>query len=210
MPLLTDRTHLEAHTIETSLVGATPPRNRQSGTKPSMPRRNLLAASLALSLNACSNREASTLSIVVPTDLYLQNVLAGAFTLSQLGGKAILLELWATNCAICVAEMPLMAALSDRHQASGLRVVALAMPYDRPDLVLHFAKERRLPFPLAIDPAGHLLKELSKQAAQLGAPGIEGTPTRLLLKPSGRVTYREQGTLHAEGKTLDSKITQLL
>jgi peroxiredoxin len=210
MPLLTDRIHFKDRSIETSLVAATPARNRQLGTKPSMPRRSLLAASLVLSLTACSKREASASSIVVPTDLYLQNILAGAFTLSQLGGKAILLELWATNCAICVAEMPLMAALSDRYQTRGLRMIALAMPYDRPDLVLHFAKERRLPFPLAIDPAGHLIKEISKQSVQLGEPGIEGTPTRFLLKPSGRVAYREQGALHAEGKTLDIKIAQLL
>jgi thiol-disulfide isomerase/thioredoxin len=210
MPLLTDHTSLGARPIETSLVGAALARNQQLVTKPSMPRRHLMAASLVLALNACGKHQASPSSIVVPTDLYLQNVLAGAFTLSQLGGKAILLELWATTCAICVAEMPWISALSDRYQARGLRVIALAMPYDRPDLVLHFAKERRLPFPLAIDPAGHLLKDISKQAAPLGEPGIEGTPTRLLLKPSGRVVYREQGALHAEGKTLDAKIAELL
>jgi peroxiredoxin len=149
-------------------------------------------------------------AIVVPNDLYLQNVMAGAFTLWQLGGKAVLLELWATTCAICVAEMPRIAALSERHQAKGLRTVALSMPYDRPDLVLNFAKEHRLPFPVAIDPAGHLVKAFTRQAAEHREPSLEGTPTRLLLKPSGQLIYREQGALHLDGKTLENQIIRLL
>jgi thiol-disulfide isomerase/thioredoxin len=179
-------------------------------------RRQHLLTGLALALSACSKEHDSpgnavkASSIVVPTDLYLQNVLAGAFTLSQLGGKAILLELWATTCAVCVAEMPLIAALSERFEAKGLRVLALAMPYDRPDFVLHFAKERRLPFPIAIDPAGHLLKSITSQAARFGEPSVEGTPTRFLLKTSGQIMYREQGALAAEGKTLEAKLSTLL
>jgi thiol-disulfide isomerase/thioredoxin len=179
-------------------------------------RRRILAGGLALALNGCTRVPGSPSSgslasaVVVPTDLYLQNVLAGAFTLAQLGGKAILLELWATTCAICVAEMPLIAALSEKYEPNGLRTIALAMPYDRPDLVLHFAKERRLPFPIAIDPSGHLLKAILKQAAQYGEPTVQGTPTRLLLGPSGKVMYREQGALIEDGKILANKIASLL
>jgi peroxiredoxin len=184
-----------------------------TSTASPLQRRQVLTTALALACSACTRTpeaEAKSSKIVVPRDLYLQNVLAGAFTLSQLGGKAILLELWATSCAICVAEMPLIASLSERFEASGLRVLALAMPYDRPDLVLHFAKEKRLPFIIAIDPAGHLIKAISAQAVRFGEPVLEGTPTRMLLKPSGQIVYREQGALHDEGKTLAKKITALL
>ncbi len=185
-------------------------------TRSSSSRRQFLGAGLAVSLSACtkdtttqsSERQAS--AIVVPTDLYLQNVLAGAFTLNQLGGQAILLELWATTCAICVAEMPMISALSERYQAKGLRIVALSMPYDRPDLVLHYAQDRRLPFPVAVDPAGHMLKAITRQAAQYGEPKIEGTPTRLLLNYSGQLVYREQGALQVEGKSLESQMLRLL
>ena len=179
-------------------------------------RRHFLLAGFVFSLDACtkdsdlqsSERKAS--AIVVPTDLYLQNVLAGAFTLKQLGGKALLLELWATTCAICVAEMPIISALSERYEAKGLRTVALAMPYDRPDLVLHYAQKVRLPFPIAIDPAGHMLKAITEQAAQFGEPSVEGTPTRLLLSPSGKLLYREEGALKSAGKTLESRLLKLL
>jgi thiol-disulfide isomerase/thioredoxin len=192
----------------------TRPQRLAASANPSNLRRLVLGAALALT--ACSkisNKQdpaVQTSAIVVPTDLYLQNVLAGAFTFSQLGGKAILLELWATTCAICVAEMPLIAVLAERYEAKGLRTIALAMPYDRPDLVLHFAKERRLPFTVAIDPAGHLLKSIASQAAKHVEPNLEGTPTRLLLKPSGQLVYREQGSLHGEGQTLDVQIAKLL
>jgi thiol-disulfide isomerase/thioredoxin len=193
-----------------------PPKPILPETGQSQSRRQLLVAGLAFSLGACNKdhntqgSERKTSAIVVPTDLYLQNVLAGAFTLKQLGGKAILLELWATSCAICVAEMPLISALSERYEAKGLRTVALSMPYDRPDLVLHYAQKQRLAFPIAVDPAGHMLKAITRQAAQSGEATVEGTPTRLLLKPSGQLVYREQGTLQAEGKTIENELQRLL
>jgi thiol-disulfide isomerase/thioredoxin len=193
-----------------------PHESRQESKRVLLGRRNVLSGGLALALGACSknsneqNSKLQASAIVVPVDLYLQNVLAGAFTLAQLGGKAILLEFWATSCAICIAEMPIIAVLSERYESKGLRTVALSMPYDRPDLVLHFAKERRLPFPLAVDPAGHLLKDIATQAAQHREAALEGTPTRLLLKRTGQVVYREQGGLHNEGKTLDREIAKLL
>ncbi len=185
-------------------------------TRHSSSRRHLLVTGLAFSFSACtkdsptqsSERKAS--AIVVPTDLYLQNILAGAFTLKQLGGKAVLLELWATTCAICVAEMPMISALSERYEVRGLRTVALAMPYDRPDHVLHYAQARRLPFPIAVDPAGHMLKAITRQAAQYGEPSVEGTPTRLLLNPFGQLLYQEQGALNFGGKTLESQLLKLL
>jgi peroxiredoxin len=145
---------------------------------------------------------------VVPTDLYLQDVLGAAFTLGQLKARAILLEFWATSCSICLAEMPQIVTIQETFAAKGLQVVALAMPYDRPDHVLHYAKAQRLPFPIAIDPSGHLLKAVAQQ--HLGQGAIEGTPTRLLLNTKGEVIYREQGALAGQGQALIKSIRDAL
>jgi peroxiredoxin len=96
----------------------------------------------------------------------------------SLRGRVVLVNFWATSCAICVAEMPDLARLHEDLGPRGLTVLAIAMPYDRPDHVLHFAQTRRLPFAVALDPTG---------AAVAAWGGIPGTPASWLVGPDGRV-----------------------
>jgi thiol-disulfide isomerase/thioredoxin len=101
-----------------------------------------------------------------------------------LQGKAVLVNFWATSCAVCVAEMPELASVYEAYRVRGLELVAVAMPYDRPDHVLHFASTRRLPFPVALDPMGEAV-------AAWG--GVEGTPVTWLAGPDGRILRRWLG-----------------
>jgi thiol-disulfide isomerase/thioredoxin len=183
----------------------------KSKTRHHPSRRQVLSGSLALSLAACTrSREERASALVAPMTHSLQNVQAGMFTLKQLAAKTILLEFWATSCAICVAEMPLIVNIDQKFAPQGLCTVALAMPYDRPDRVLHYAKEHELPFIVAIDPAADLINVMSEQAHKAGEIFVEGTPTRLLLDRSGRVRYREEGGLKQRGLTLEAQIQALL
>jgi peroxiredoxin len=102
----------------------------------------------------------------------------------ELRGKAVLVNFWATSCAVCVAEMPELASVYEAYRGRGLEMVAVAMPYDRPDHVLHFASTRRLPFPVALDPMGEAV-------AAWG--GVEGTPITWLAGPDGRIVRRWLG-----------------
>jgi peroxiredoxin len=96
----------------------------------------------------------------------------------SLRGRVVLVNFWATSCAICVAEMPDLVRLHEDLGPRGLSVLAIAMPYDRPDHVLHFARTRRLPFAVAFDPTG---------AAVAAWGGVPGTPASWLVGPDGRV-----------------------
>lgn len=104
--------------------------------------------------------------------------------LADLRGKVVLVEFWATSCVICLAEMPSLAALHRALAQRGFEMIAVAMPYDRPDYVLDYARRHRPPFPIALDPNG----------AHVAAFGpIPGTPTRLLIDRDGRVIARLVG-----------------
>jgi peroxiredoxin len=103
---------------------------------------------------------------------------------AELGGKAVLVNFWATSCAICVAEMSDLVSVYDAYRPRGLELVAIAMPYDRPDHVLHFASTRRLPFPVALDPMGEAVTAWG---------GVEGTPLTWLAGPDGRIRRRWLG-----------------
>jgi thiol-disulfide isomerase/thioredoxin len=97
---------------------------------------------------------------------------------ADLAGRVVLVNFWATGCAVCVAEMPDLARLHADYRARGFELLAIAMPYDRPDHVLHFARTRALRFAVALDPLGEAV-------AAWG--GVRATPASWLVAPDGRV-----------------------
>jgi peroxiredoxin len=103
---------------------------------------------------------------------------------ADLAGRVVLVNFWATTCTVCIAEMPELVALYEAFRPRGLELIAVAMPYDRPDRVLHFASTRRLPFPVALDPMGEAV-------AAWG--GVEATPLTWLAGPDGRIRGRWLG-----------------
>ena len=51
----------------------------------------------------------------------------GAFKLSDLHGKVVVVDFWATYCPPCVRQMPGLAELSKRYRDRGLEVVGLTL-----------------------------------------------------------------------------------
>lgn len=75
--------------------------------------------------------------------------------LSELRGRAVVLNFWATWCAPCRAEMPL---LEDRSRALAERgLIILGANFDEPEEdVRAFRDELGLSFPLLLDPGGEI------------------------------------------------------
>ncbi len=99
-------------------------------------------------------------------------------------GKVVLVNFWATSCAICVKEMP---ALVDTYKAvagPSFEMVAVAMAHDAPARVVHFARQRGLPFKVAFDARGEIASAFGNIAA---------TPTTLLIDRDGRIVERIVG-----------------
>ena len=72
-------------------------------------------------------------------------------TLSDLRGQAVLINLWATWCPPCRAEMPAIQKLYDEYKEQGLVVLAVNMTYqDNPLAVLPFTQENNLTFPILL------------------------------------------------------------
>lgn len=118
---------------------------------------------------------------------------------AELRGQVLLVNFWATSCAVCVAEMPDLAALHLRWQPRGLQTFAVAMPYDPPARVAAFAEQRQLPFGVVIDLGG---------AVSRGLGPVEATPTTLLVDRDGRIVERVLG--RPDFAALDRRIGALL
>ncbi len=104
--------------------------------------------------------------------------------LDALRGKVVLVNFWATDCVPCRREMPAMAETYRRYRPHGLEAIFIAMPYDRPDLVLHFARSSELPFPVG-------LVVLGDAGGALG--GVRPPPTAFLVDKRGRIVERILG-----------------
>ena len=103
---------------------------------------------LALALTACSNGErlraewsggppmGNPLPAFEVTDLGGQ-----PFDLSQVGGRVLVLNLWATWCFPCRDEMPELEELQASYDPSELQVVGLSVDTVDPARVLEFLEE---------------------------------------------------------------------
>lgn len=103
---------------------------------------------------------------------------------SDFRGDVVLVNFWATSCAVCVAEMPVLVATHQKFQNRGFTTLAVAMQYDPPSYVVNYAETRKLPFPVAIDNTGAIARAWGDVAA---------TPTTFLLDRKGRVVRRYVG-----------------
>ena len=101
-----------------------------------------------------------------------------------LRGKVVLVNFWATSCTTCVHEMPQIVATHNRFKASGFETLAVAMSYDAPASVVHFAQSHQLPFKVVIDNTGVVARSFGDVAL---------TPTTLLIDKRGRIVKRYVG-----------------
>ncbi|MFN3494561.1 MAG: TlpA family protein disulfide reductase [Hydrogenophaga sp.] len=130
-----------------------------------------------LLLSGCAGKESAPESRFVLLD-------GSSTTTRDLQGKVMLVNFWATTCVTCVKEMPDLVDTYNKFQAKGFDTIAVAMAYDRPDWVLHFAQTRQLPFKVALDNTGEV-------ATAWG--DVKLTPTTYLVDRQGRIVKRYVG-----------------
>jgi peroxiredoxin len=103
---------------------------------------------------------------------------------SDLRGKVVLVNFWATDCVVCREDMPRMVETYNHYRALGFETVAVAMSYDPPNYVLSYAERNKLPFKVALDVQG-------KVARQFG--DVDFTPTSFLIDKRGVIVKRYVG-----------------
>ncbi len=107
----------------------------------------------------------------------------GRVTLSDLSGKLVLLNFWATWCSPCRVEMPFLQA---RHEAYPADLAIVGVDFDEPQqMVFNFAEEFGLTFEIVLDPGG-LIQDLYE---------IRGYPTSYFLDREGVIRVVHIGVM---------------
>jgi thiol-disulfide isomerase/thioredoxin len=118
-------------------------------------------------------------------DISFETAEGRKITLSDFRGKVVLLNLWATWCPPCRAEMPSLDRLQQKLGGNGFEVVALSTDTAGPDAVRTFyAQTGVTALKIYIDSS-----TLANWA--LGAPGL---PTTVLVDTQGREVGRKVGS----------------
>ena len=77
-------------------------------------------------------------------------------SLADYKGKVVLLNIWATWCAPCVAEMPSMEKLYQELKNEDFVILAVSVDETGTEAVAPFMKKHKLGFPVLLDTAGDI------------------------------------------------------
>jgi cytochrome c biogenesis protein CcmG/thiol:disulfide interchange protein DsbE len=92
-------------------------------------------------------------------DFELKTPKGETIKLSDLRGQAVLVNLWASWCPPCRAEMETIEKIYQEYQDQGFTVLAVNMTYqDEPLEVMPFVSEHGLTFPILLDETGEMAK----------------------------------------------------
>jgi thiol-disulfide isomerase/thioredoxin len=97
-------------------------------------------------------------------------------TLERFRGKIVLLNLWATWCTPCVAEMPMLDRLQQQLESVGVVVVALSLDRGGPEVVREFFDAHGIE---------HLGVYVDPTMRAQGDLNVIGLPTTILIDREG-------------------------
>lgn len=134
----------------------------------------LLTAVCALWLNALPAAAAGTLSDeqrFAATDMKKQPVELNALLKTN---KAVLVNFWATWCALCKEEIPALSKLYTAHQQDGLAIVGVNVA-ESPKKVAAYAKRLGINYPVVLDRESEIAETWN----------VVGLPVSVLVRADG-------------------------
>ena len=149
-------------------------------------KRNLLLALAAIAVMGAAIAFYAPAQPPVAPDTTFTTMEGKQIRLSDLRGKIVLINFWATSCGICLKEMPDLIRTYQQYRTRGFEVIAVAMNYDRPGDISTYVRKHNLPFPVVFDKDGSLAREFDQ---------VGGTPTTFIIDRSGRRISKTVGII---------------
>jgi peroxiredoxin len=134
-------------------------------------------------------------------DFSAVNVRTGeAARLDDYAGKVVLLNVWATWCEPCKAEMPAMERVYQDLVADGLEVVAVSVDMEGTEEIIEFVEEYGLTFDVLQDRTQGISSTYQ----------IFALPQSYVIDRRGMIAYKEFGPVEWDGDTYRKRFRDLL
>jgi peroxiredoxin len=148
---------------------------------------------LASMLVACDSGEqkagapvAAAVKVGQPApDFTLPDIHGKNYRLSELRGKVVLVNFWATWCPPCRAEMPSMEALDQLFGDDQLVILAINVEEDARDIIQEFLQENPHSFPILLDDAGEVHQRF----------GVFRFPETFIVRSDGQIAEHVIGAI---------------
>ncbi|HEY6304011.1 MAG TPA: TlpA disulfide reductase family protein [Terriglobales bacterium] len=143
----------------------------------------MLFAGIRMTRNNRANGSNHGLIGNLAPDFELQTLDGKKIKLSDLRGKAVLLNFWATYCGPCKIEMPWFVELQKEYGPQGFQIVGVAMDDASTEDIAKFAKEMGVNYPIL----------LGTESVGQSYGGVNALPTTFFVDRDGKIIAREFG-----------------
>lgn len=119
--------------------------------------------------------------------------------LSDLRGRVVMLNFWASWCGPCRQEMPLLDALSKRYEPAGFTLLGINVEADK-KAADGLLKEIPVSFPVLYDPTSKVSETYK----------VEAMPSTVMIDCDGNLNYLHRGYVPGDEKIYKKKIKELI
>jgi thiol-disulfide isomerase/thioredoxin len=123
----------------------------------------------------------------LPVEFSLHDIDGELRSLSEWNGKARLINFWATWCAPCRREIPLLKSTQATHASGNLQVIGIAV--DFPEEVKAYAEEAQFNYPILVG------QEDAMAAAEQSGVEFIGLPFTMIVAPGGELLNTHIGEI---------------
>ena len=127
-------------------------------------------------------------------DFTLPDLEGNEHQISEWDGKARLINFWATWCAPCRREIPLLKKTQTAHAENNLQVIGIAV--DDLEPVIAYAEEAEFNYPVLIG------QEDAMAAAEASGIDFIGLPFTMIVAPDGQLIKAHIGEIHEDQMAL--------
>ncbi len=130
----------------------------------------------------------TTLEVVTHPAFTLPDVAGNPRDFSEWQGKNRILNFWATWCAPCRREIPMLKAFQDEHRDNGFQVIGVAV--DFPEPVANYAEAAEFNYPILVG------EQEAMAVAESSGVEFVGLPFTMFVASDGELIGAYIGELH--------------